>query len=209
MNALENEVSQGILEESPLFINQGSQSQMNNVKSAFGVNQPAPNFTVSSAREELELLEREITDPDLKLAIQFQREELERELLRKKQQEEDEKFAFELQNQADDTTYSVANSQTFEPAMAIETIQQEDQPLLELKNILDQAKDKNEIRIDEEDETCVVCLNDERNSVFVPCAHRSCCKDCAQRIFLHKGFCPLCWMTLEGVIDCQKISHNN
>ena len=152
---------------------------------------------------ELELFEEEITDPDLRLAIQFQREELEQELLRNKQQQEDEKFALELQNQV--------NNDSVDP-LPINTDPLNSAPLQEIKALPKKNKSPvDEIKAygDDDEEICVVCLNDERGSVFVPCAHRSCCKDCAKRIYRKKGFCPLCWMTLEGVIDCEKVSDKN
>jgi hypothetical protein len=53
---------------------------------------------------------------------------------------------------------------------------------------------------DPEDGICVVCMHLERASVFVPCAHRCCCVDCASKIFNVKKVCPLCWTDLQGVI---------
>jgi len=50
---------------------------------------------------------------------------------------------------------------------------------------------------------CVICLIDERSTVFVPCGHMACCECCAD-ILLAKdkggAKCPICRSQLQRVI---------
>jgi E3 ubiquitin-protein ligase MUL1 len=43
---------------------------------------------------------------------------------------------------------------------------------------------------------CVICLEQEYNSVFVPCGHMCCCMACSS----HLGNCPLCRRRIEQII---------
>ncbi|GAV78716.1 GIDE domain-containing protein/zf-C3HC4_3 domain-containing protein [Cephalotus follicularis] len=43
---------------------------------------------------------------------------------------------------------------------------------------------------------CVICLEQEYNSVFVPCGHMCCCTTCAS----HLSNCPLCRRRIEQVV---------
>jgi len=57
---------------------------------------------------------------------------------------------------------------------------------------------------EEEDGTCILCLDAERTHAAVPCGHRSFCDGCAQRAREHELPCPICrksvqmWMRVWG-----------
>jgi len=127
-----------------------------------------------------------IEDESLRLAMKLQKEE---ELAGKRSQEktdEDEMLAKLLQTQElgrEDSKYSDSQLQDA------------------VKKAAEKLKKSREPEIvDPDDGICVVCMFQERKAVFVPCAHRCCCKECANKILTVKKVCPLCWTDLEGVI---------
>jgi len=51
---------------------------------------------------------------------------------------------------------------------------------------------------------CVVCLCQQKTSLFLPCKHLCACTDCAARILkgsAGKPTCPLCRAPVEQVLD--------
>jgi len=146
----------------------------------------------------------EIQDPDLRFAMQLQREELEREEQLRKQQLEDENLAQQLHEgpnvqgqgqQLNNNNNMMSHGDN--PFMRSLT------DMLEKRSKKLEEETKAKIPIDEDDGTCVVCLNDDRTAIFVPCAHKCCCIKCASEIANKKKFCPLCWTELEGVIETK------
>jgi len=160
----------------------------------------------------------EIQDPDLRFAMQLQREELEREEKLRKQQQEDESLAQRLHegehpgSQVQPQQYNNAGFNSNPVQMNINKMNQEENPfkilgdMLERRHMKGKAMEeeaKAKIPIEEDDGTCVVCLNADRNAIFAPCAHKCCCIKCASEIAEKKKFCPLCWTELEGVIETR------
>jgi len=129
----------------------------------------------------------------------LQKEELEKEQKLREQQEQDEKFALTLHqgngiqgNNQIEINKENLNKSNLDPYSVLEK-------LIYGKTM----KKETPMVIEEEDLSCVVCMNNDRNAIFVPCAHRCCCVKCAEEIYNIKKFCPLCWMNLEGTIQCQ------
>lgn len=56
---------------------------------------------------------------------------------------------------------------------------------------------------------CVVCLTDQRSTVFAPCGHMCCCEECAETIYNFpdgRAICPMCRSELDSVIRNVVIS---
>mmetsp|Transcript_13379 Transcript_13379/g.28832 ORF Transcript_13379/g.28832 Transcript_13379/m.28832 type:complete len:124 (-) Transcript_13379:1359-1730(-) len=49
---------------------------------------------------------------------------------------------------------------------------------------------------------CVVCQSNKRNTLFLPCKHFACCRNCADRVFDGSGRrrCPVCKQPIDQVI---------
>jgi len=47
---------------------------------------------------------------------------------------------------------------------------------------------------------CVICLIDQRSTLFVPCGHLACCADCADILTSKDAKCPICRSKLQRVI---------
>jgi len=151
----------------------------------------------------------EIQDPDLRFAMQLQREELEREEQLRKQHQEDEQMAHKLHEGDPSMQFQGQQQMNINPNI-IQNQNQNQNPFLKVLGDMLEKKSKKleeetkaKIPIEEDDGTCVVCLNDERTAIFVPCAHKCCCIRCASEIANKKKFCPLCWTELEGVIETR------
>ena len=43
-----------------------------------------------------------------------------------------------------------------------------------------------------DEKLCVICLDQPKQAVFVPCAHKCCCKVCGEKIFETHKKCPVC-----------------
>ena len=55
-----------------------------------------------------------------------------------------------------------------------------------------------------DDETsCVICFEEPRNAVYVPCGHVCCCLVCANDYFNTKKSCPMCRQTVIMVVKCH------
>ena len=40
---------------------------------------------------------------------------------------------------------------------------------------------------------CVICINDDKNTIVMPCGHLCICKDCAKELAKgHSPDCPVC-----------------
>lgn len=49
---------------------------------------------------------------------------------------------------------------------------------------------------------CVVCMEEPRSIVLVPCGHMALCGDCCQRIIVQqKGTCPMCCQEVEYHVE--------
>ncbi len=46
---------------------------------------------------------------------------------------------------------------------------------------------------------CIICCEKPKQSVFVPCGHKSCCEKCAEK-FVNKYKCPFCKKSVESII---------
>jgi len=44
---------------------------------------------------------------------------------------------------------------------------------------------------------CIVCFENEKVVIFVPCGHRCCCEKCGDIIFSQKKKCPICTLKIE------------
>lgn len=47
-------------------------------------------------------------------------------------------------------------------------------------------------------ETCVICLDEKTEVVFMPCGHACCCKECFDILSIGNKLCPLCRKVISG-----------
>ena len=47
---------------------------------------------------------------------------------------------------------------------------------------------------------CIICCENQKESVFVPCGHKCCCLGCAKK-FINKHKCPFCKKSVESIIE--------
>lgn len=52
------------------------------------------------------------------------------------------------------------------------------------------------------EETCTVCLTNERTHVFIPCGHLACCIECIGK--LERNRCPICNTTYENTFRVRR-----
>lgn len=48
---------------------------------------------------------------------------------------------------------------------------------------------------------CIICIDRQRQAVFVPCGHKYCCCECAKNIYETKNICPICNSIIEKILD--------
>jgi len=59
---------------------------------------------------------------------------------------------------------------------------------------------------EQEEAKCIVCLEKDKNSVFVPCGHLACCNDCASAVFKSRYTeCVYCRTKISGVCKIFQI----
>ena len=52
--------------------------------------------------------------------------------------------------------------------------------------------------IDEEDNECCICQEENANAMLLPCRHYQFCFACAERILNHNALCPLCRQHIDN-----------
>ena len=52
-----------------------------------------------------------------------------------------------------------------------------------------------------DDTDCVICMDDVKCTIFVPCGHCLCCENCAETIVLQFGKCPVCSTLVDGYCE--------
>jgi hypothetical protein len=48
------------------------------------------------------------------------------------------------------------------------------------------------VEIDDDDNTCVICLTEEKDTAVMPCRHMCLCKGCAEQLRVQSPKCPVC-----------------
>lgn len=84
-----------------------------------------------------------------------------------------------------------ARSQIDEDIERIQQRRQHLQQAIEIQNrqnILPVLSNQNQ----QERSECAICMENEKNTVFVPCGHMQSCYSCAQEIKNRNGICPIC-----------------
>lgn len=56
--------------------------------------------------------------------------------------------------------------------------------------------------LDDDDNTCIICLDQPASAVFNPCSHRVTCAACAQLVIDARQPCPLCRGSLVSIKQC-------
>lgn len=54
-------------------------------------------------------------------------------------------------------------------------------------------------------EMCVICLSNDKKTIFKPCGHLSSCRDCAIKLVNSKKECPICKVKVEKVYEINNI----
>lgn len=54
---------------------------------------------------------------------------------------------------------------------------------------------------DEDAHLCVVCMEEPRSIVLVPCGHMALCKSCCEQIVPEKQKCPMCCQDVEYHVE--------
>jgi hypothetical protein len=59
-----------------------------------------------------------------------------------------------------------------------------------------------------EDETvteCIICMSNEKETVFAKCGHYTCCELCSMTIYKTTKKCPICRCTIDSVVKRESI----
>ena len=56
----------------------------------------------------------------------------------------------------------------------------------------------------DDDDTCVICLTEERNTCVMPCRHLCLCKECANQLRMHSPKCPVCRGPISQLLSMKK-----
>ena len=57
---------------------------------------------------------------------------------------------------------------------------------------------------------CEICFSEKRNTIFLPCKHSCCCKNCAESIIKRKISCSICRKDIyDLIIIDDEIKKNN
>lgn len=56
----------------------------------------------------------------------------------------------------------------------------------------------------DDDDTCVICLTEERNTAVMPCRHLCLCRSCADELRKHTPKCPVCRGPIQQLLSMKK-----
>ncbi|EPY28406.1 hypothetical protein STCU_00043 [Strigomonas culicis] len=59
---------------------------------------------------------------------------------------------------------------------------------------------------DNEDDLCVICLTNEKDTAVMPCRHMCMCKECGEELLKHKPVCPVCRAPISTLLHMPKPS---
>ena len=57
----------------------------------------------------------------------------------------------------------------------------------------------------DESPDCVICMSNEKDSVFAPCGHFYCCNECATKIVVSDQPCPICRTSIQRIVDRSQV----
>jgi hypothetical protein len=70
------------------------------------------------------------------------------------------------------------------------------------QQLLEQHMAQMGITDDDDAHVCVVCMEEPRSIVLVPCGHMALCKDCCQTIIVEQQKkCPMCQQDVEYHVE--------
>jgi hypothetical protein len=52
---------------------------------------------------------------------------------------------------------------------------------------------------------CIICMSNEKNTVFATCGHYVCCEECSDVIYKTTRKCPMCRNKIESVVKREFI----
>jgi hypothetical protein len=59
--------------------------------------------------------------------------------------------------------------------------------------------------LEDDAQLCVVCMEEMRSIVLVPCGHLALCKDCCEHIIVQQqGQCPMCCQDVEYHVEVDQ-----
>ena len=71
----------------------------------------------------------------------------------------------------------------------------------DLKDEVDDLRDKLEQRCDDDITVCIICLKENRSVLYLPCSHAQYCKECSDKWLEQSNKCPVCRAVVEAQLD--------
>jgi hypothetical protein len=59
----------------------------------------------------------------------------------------------------------------------------------------------------DEDPECCVCMEKQKNQIFMPCKHMCCCSDCASSVIRVQKKCPICRQAIINLQAFDELKH--
>jgi hypothetical protein len=73
-----------------------------------------------------------------------------------------------------------------------------------LENEGDAEEGEMHIDDDDEDNLCKVCLDEEKDTLIMPCGHLCVCKDCSIMLKEKNPLCPMCRQAIGSLIPIKR-----
>lgn len=67
------------------------------------------------------------------------------------------------------------------------------------KTLDEPAEPKPPERAEKDDDTCIMCMEEPRSTLYRPCRHRVCCQPCAEAYWHRSRLCPWCSREVDEV----------
>ena len=77
----------------------------------------------------------------------------------------------------------------------------ENRERLLVNKIRDQVRQSQQAQHQSDGYLCSVCINERRNTVFLPCKHAQFCKTCSEKWIAKNTSCPICRTKVECILD--------
>lgn len=69
----------------------------------------------------------------------------------------------------------------------------------------DKYEEEEDLEGDDEDDTCIICMDNPKNAVFYKCGHLATCMECACLLKQRKESCVICREKIEDVIRAFRV----
>ncbi|KAJ6239775.1 caspase regulator [Anaeramoeba flamelloides] len=148
-------------------------------------------------KQQMQTQSQQSTYPQLNIQPQQQKQKEEKYLEKQKHFQQQEQLEKQQQQQE-----KQQEEKQLEKQQQQQQQQFQQQGPLEMEQQTQQQQGQNDnTKENEENVVCKICMDAKVTTLFLPCKHLCCCKECAEQIHKRNGICPMCRMPINAIME--------